>query len=282
VSTPDLFAHGAEALPRVRRPGCTGSTSPDHPQHSDAAAMTSLLTLPQMNARGLRDTVRVVHVSPTTVLKELKKRHRRLDQGHQAVVQHLPPAHVEREIWRVDALEGGHGLSSERDELGSSVRSHTHPRWLWHAMDHHPGKGLAYVWGRRQATVFVELKALWEPFGITRYCTEGWGAYERHGEAERPTGGKAPTQTIERQPRHWRTRSKGVVRGALGLAKTVPRHDVVLGRFSKRYEWGGQSDRQATALKHLHWADGWVLQGFARCWTTVAWRPCVLSALLVR
>jgi hypothetical protein len=64
-------------------------------------------------------------------------------------------------------------------------------------MDHHPGKGLAYVWGRRQATVFVELKALWEPFGITRYCTEGWGAYEWHGEAERPTGGKAHTQKIE-------------------------------------------------------------------------------------
>ena len=28
-----------------------------------------------MNARGIRDTARVLHVSPTTVIKELKKRH---------------------------------------------------------------------------------------------------------------------------------------------------------------------------------------------------------------
>ena len=28
-----------------------------------------------MNASGIRDTVRVLHVSPTTVIKELKKRH---------------------------------------------------------------------------------------------------------------------------------------------------------------------------------------------------------------
>jgi transposase-like protein len=30
-----------------------------------------------MNASGMRDTARVLHVSPTTVLKELKKRHLR-------------------------------------------------------------------------------------------------------------------------------------------------------------------------------------------------------------
>jgi transposase-like protein len=29
-----------------------------------------------MNASGIRDTARVLHVSPTTVLKELKKRNR--------------------------------------------------------------------------------------------------------------------------------------------------------------------------------------------------------------
>jgi len=28
-----------------------------------------------MNASGIRDTARVLHVSPTTVLQELKKRH---------------------------------------------------------------------------------------------------------------------------------------------------------------------------------------------------------------
>jgi IS1 family transposase len=38
----------------------------------------------------------------------------------------------------------------------------------------HTGKVLAYVFGRRQDTVFVELKALLEPFGITQYYPDGW------------------------------------------------------------------------------------------------------------
>jgi hypothetical protein len=36
------------------------------------------------------------------------------------------------------------------------------------------------VFGDRKDTVFLELKALLEPFGITRFYTDGWGAYERH------------------------------------------------------------------------------------------------------
>ena len=32
-----------------------------------------------------------------------------------------------------------------------------------------PGQVLAYMFGRRKDTVFVQLKALLEPFGITRY-----------------------------------------------------------------------------------------------------------------
>jgi insertion element IS1 protein InsB len=35
-------------------------------------------------------------------------------------------------------------------------------------MDHRSGKVLAYVFGRRQDEVFLKLKALLEPFGITR------------------------------------------------------------------------------------------------------------------
>jgi insertion element IS1 protein InsB len=55
------------------------------------------------------------------------------------------------------------------------------------------------VLGRRQDTVFVALKALGEPFGLTRSCTAGWGAYERQVETEQHTVGKAHTQKIESQ-----------------------------------------------------------------------------------
>ena len=53
------------------------------------------------------------------------------------------------------------------------------PRWLWHAIDHRSGQVLAYVLGRRKDEVFLKLKALLEPFGITRYSTDYWGAYTR-------------------------------------------------------------------------------------------------------
>jgi insertion element IS1 protein InsB len=131
---------------------------------------------------------------------------------NQAVLPHLPPEHVEVEIWRADALEVHRGLSSELDEMGSYVHSKVNPRWLWHAMDHHTGKVLAYVFGRRQDDICLKLQQLLEPFGITRYCTDGWGAYERHLEAEQHTIGKAHTQKIESKPMNWRTRIKRLVR----------------------------------------------------------------------
>jgi insertion element IS1 protein InsB len=91
----------------------------------------------------------------------------------------MEPSEIRVEIQPVE--------EAEVDERWSLVGKKREPRWLWHAIDHHTGKVLAYVFGRRQDTVFLELKALLEPFGITRYFTDGWGAYERHVEAEQHT-----------------------------------------------------------------------------------------------
>jgi hypothetical protein len=60
------------------------------------------------------------------------------------------------EIWRADELEVERGLSSELDEMWSFVQAKAHPRWLWHAIDHHTGKVLAYVFGRRKDAVFLK------------------------------------------------------------------------------------------------------------------------------
>jgi insertion element IS1 protein InsB len=103
---------------------------------------------------------------------------------------------------------------------------------------HHTGKVLAYVFGRRQDTVFLALKALLEPFGITRYFTDGWGAYERHVEAEQHTVGKANTQKIESKHINLRTRIKRLVRRTICFSKTTTMHDVVIGLFINRYEFG--------------------------------------------
>jgi insertion element IS1 protein InsB len=73
------------------------------------------------------------------------------------VLAFLHPAQVEVEIWRADELEVRRGLSSELDEMWSFVQAKAHPRWLWHAIDHHTGKVLAYVFGRRKDAVFLKL-----------------------------------------------------------------------------------------------------------------------------
>ena len=92
-----------------------------------------------------------------------------------AVLAYLHPAHVEVEICRVDELERRRGLTSELDEMWSYVAKKRNPQWLWHAIDHHSGKVLACVFGRRKDEVFLRLQALLEPFGITQFYTDGWG-----------------------------------------------------------------------------------------------------------
>ena len=62
---------------------------------------------------------------------------------------------------------------------------------------HHTGKVLAYVFGRRKDDVFLKLQELLAPFGITKFYTDGWGAYERHLNAEQHQVGKENTQKIE-------------------------------------------------------------------------------------
>ncbi len=77
-----------------------------------------------------------------------------------AVLAHVKPEQIEVEIWRADELEMHRGLSSELDEMWSYVGKKANPRWLWHAIDHHTGKVLASVFGRRKDKVFLCLQAL--------------------------------------------------------------------------------------------------------------------------
>ena len=150
----------------------------------------------------------------------------------------LNPQQVEVEIWRADELEGRRGLSSELDEMWSYVARKSNPRWLWHAIDHRTGRVLAYVFGRRQDDVFLKLKALLEPFGITTFYTDGWGAYERHLDAEKHQVGKENTQKIESKHTNLRTRIKRLIRRSICFSKTEQMHDLVIGLFINRYEFG--------------------------------------------
>jgi insertion element IS1 protein InsB len=111
-------------------------------------------------------------------------------------------------------------------------------RWLWHAIDHRTGQVLAYVLGRRQDDVFPKLQTLLEPFGITKYYTDYWGAYTRHTDADQHHPGKRNTQKIERKHLTLRTRIKRLMRKTICFSKSIQMHDIVIGMFVNRYEFG--------------------------------------------
>ncbi len=122
--------------------------------------------------------------------------------------------------------------------MWSFVKRKQNQRWLWHAIDHHSGKVLAYVFGRRQDEAFLKLKALLEPFGITKYYTDYWGAYTRHLDPDEPQPGKRNTQKIERKHLTLCARIKRLARKTICFSKSIQMHDIVIGLFVNRYEFG--------------------------------------------
>lgn len=97
---------------------------------------------------------------------------------------------------------------------------------------------LAYGFGRRKDEVFLKLKALLEPFGITRYHTDYLGAYQRHLDAEQYCPGKSNTKRIERKHLNLRKRIKRLARKTIRFSKSTPMHDIVIGLFINRYGFG--------------------------------------------
>jgi insertion element IS1 protein InsB len=128
--------------------------------------------------------------------------------------------------------------AAEVDEMWSFVGKKKAPRWLWHALDHRTGEVLAYVFGQREDQACLELKTLLVPFGITRFSTDGWGAYQRHLAPELHEVGKHHTQQLERNHLTLRTRIKRLVRKTICFSKSTQMHDLVIGLFINRCEFG--------------------------------------------
>ncbi len=137
----------------------------------------------------LRRTSRVLHISPTTVIEELKKA--RDLKAVEAKLAELEPTQSIVKLCQWQDTE------VEADEMWSFVQSKAQQRWLWHAIDHLSGAVLAYVLASHQDEAFVQLKVLLEPFGIMQFYTDGWGADERHLDPSLHSVGKRNTQKIE-------------------------------------------------------------------------------------
>jgi IS1 family transposase len=122
-----------------------------------------------INGSGILDTARVLRLSPTTVIAVLKKPS--LSDTPTPCALSPPRSHT-------DCAPAGR--AAEMDEMWSFVGTEETPRWLWHALDHHTGKVLAYVVGSRKDVVVLKLRALLAPCGITHYYTDKASIYQRH------------------------------------------------------------------------------------------------------
>jgi insertion element IS1 protein InsB len=160
----------------------------------------------------------------------VKKKQEVIEPVNTALLRRVKSDDLVVGIQKVDAAEA--------DEMWSFVGTKKAPRWLWHAIDHCTGTVLASVFGRRKDKVFGEVKRLLKPFGITRYYTDHWGAYARHLAPEEHCPGKRNTQTSERKHLTLRTRIKRLGRKTICFSKSIQMHDIVIGLFVNRYEFG--------------------------------------------
>jgi insertion element IS1 protein InsB len=122
--------------------------------------------------------------------------------------------------------------------MWSFVGAKERARWLWHALDHHTGRVLAYVIGSRKDVMVLKLKAFLSPFGLTRYYTDKASVYRRHLPTAQHTVGKLSMQKIERKHLTLRTRLKRLTRMTLCFSRSRVMHDLLIGLYMNRVEFG--------------------------------------------
>ena len=97
-----------------------------------------------------------------------------------------------------------------------------------------PGLCLWAAHGRGLCEVEEVAQALWHHALLYRLL----GAYQRHLPPAVHCPGKRHTQRIERKHLTLRTRIKRLVRKTICFSKSIVMHDIVIGLFINRYEFG--------------------------------------------
>jgi len=146
----DVITHGITAQGkqryRCKNPHCSSQTFLVEYSHQGRVPEVKHHILERtLNGRGIRDMARVLPISPTTVIEELKKAPQ-IQPINDRAIHHIEPHEIIMKIRKVE--------EAEVDEMWSFVGKKTPQRWLWQAMDHRTGVVLAYVWGTHQDDVF--------------------------------------------------------------------------------------------------------------------------------
>jgi insertion element IS1 protein InsB len=82
------------------------------------------------------------------------------------------------------------------------------------------------------------LRKLLMPFGIKKFYRDDWGSYERYLPSDKHVIGNKNTQKIEQKHLTLRTRIKRLARKTICFSKSSQMHDIVIGLFINRYEFG--------------------------------------------
>src|SRR5262245_7590854 len=92
--------------------------------------------------------------------------------------------------------------------------------------------------GTRKDAVFLQLRALLAPFGITRNYTDKAGVYQRYLPPAQHTVGKLTMQKIERTHLTLQTRLKRLTRKTLCFSRSRFMHDLLIGLYMNQIEFG--------------------------------------------
>src|SRR5918999_1771039 len=76
------------------------------------------------------------------------------------------------------------------------------------------------------------------PMSAAKKDRDGCGAYRRHLDPRRHVVGKRRTQQLERKHLTLRTRIKRLVRRTICFSKSTAMHEIIIGLFVNRYEFG--------------------------------------------
>jgi len=159
-----------------------------------------------LNGSGIRDTARVLRVSPTTVMKLIREQ-----------AENLPPEKLPERVTDV-----------ELDEMWSFVEKKKNQCWLWLAYSSKHRQMLAFSLGKRTDESLRNLLGKLSAVQITRFYTDNWESYQNLIPEVRHWIGKSGTQRIERQNLNFRTHLKRLQRRTICFSKTKKMLEAVV------------------------------------------------------
>ena len=159
-----------------------------------------------LNGSGVRDTARVLRISPTTVLEVLRK-----------AASQIAEPRVPQRI-----------LALEMDEQWSFVQNKTQQCWLWYGLNRHTGYIPAFVLGRRTDANCRKLCQKLAGCDVRHFSTDDWQSYAKTLDPKRHHIGKEGTQNIERKNLNFRTHLKRLQRKTICFSKSLEMHQAVI------------------------------------------------------